>query len=115
MAVDRPWGNFITLDGDDYSGYKVKKITILPDNRLSLQKHQHRSEHWVITKGSVQIRIDADTHILNVNQSIYIPTSAIHRVENIGTTNAELIEIQIGKYLGEDDIERLEDDYGRVN
>ncbi len=112
--VIRPWGWYINIDGDDYSGYKVKKISVNPGKRLSLQSHQKRSEHWFIVKGTIKVRIGNDFHILNENQSAYIPTGVLHRIENITDNVAEIIEVQMGMYLGEDDIERFEDDFGRV-
>ena len=79
-----------------------------------MQSHQKRSEHWIIIKGSAKIRVGNDYHILNTNQSIYIPKGTLHRIQNITNNMLELIEVQVGVYLGEDDIERFEDDFGRV-
>tara|TARA_B100000745_G_scaffold275794_1_gene205445 strand:+ start:187 stop:543 length:357 start_codon:yes stop_codon:yes gene_type:complete len=112
--IIRPWGWYINIDGNDYSGYKVKKIGVNPGKRLSLQSHQKRSEHWIIIKGTAKIRVGNDYHILNTNQSIYIPKGTLHRIQNITNNMLELIEVQVGVYLGEDDIERFEDDFGRV-
>ena len=109
----RPWGWYINIDGDDYSGYKVKKIGVYPKKRLSLQSHKKRSEHWVIIKGTAKVRVGDDYHILHQNQSIYIPIGVLHRMENIGEEMVEFIETQIGNYLGEDDIVRYQDDFGR--
>lgn len=111
--VFRPWGWYDSIEGDDYSGYKVKRICVYPKKRLSLQSHNKRSEHWVIIKGSLKIQIGNDFHILHKNQSIYIPIGVLHRAENLENEEAELIETQIGEYLGEDDIVRYEDDWGR--
>lgn len=114
MKVDRPWGWYMGIDGNDHSGYKVKRIGVYPGKRLSLQSHNHRSEHWVIVKGKAKIQVGKDFHILHSNQSIYIPIGVLHRAENIGEDMVEFIETQIGDYLGEDDIVRYEDDFGRV-
>ena len=112
--VYRPWGWYINIDGNDYNGSKVKRIGIYPGKKLSLQSHNKRSEHWVIVKGTAKIQVGNDFHILHSNQSIYIPVTVLHRAENIGNDMVELIETQIGEYLGEDDIIRYEDDFGRV-
>ena len=110
----RPWGWYLCIDGNDYSGSKVKRIGVYPGKRLSLQSHERRAEHWVIVKGTAKVQVGNDFHILNPNQSIYIPTGTLHRMENIGTELVEFIETQIGDYLGEDDIIRYEDDFGRI-
>ncbi|MDI9314325.1 MAG: mannose-1-phosphate guanylyltransferase/mannose-6-phosphate isomerase [Hydrotalea sp.] len=115
-AVTRPWGYYQSLKIDN--GYQVKKLFLKPKAKISLQKHKHRSEHWVVVKGTGRVTLgetmatlkDVD---LQRNQSIYIPLGFIHRLENIGTENLELVEVQTGGYLGEDDIERLEDIYHR--
>ena len=109
----KPWGWFVNLDGSDYTGYKVKKICVYPTYRLSLQSHKERSEHWIIVKGNAKVQVGEDIHFLRENQSVYIPKGVLHRIENIGDTDVEFIETQVGKYLGEDDIKRFEDDYGR--
>lgn len=109
----RPWGWYICIDGDDNSGSKVKRIGVYPGKRLSLQSHNRRAEHWVIVKGTAKVQVGKDFHILHPNQSVYIPTGTLHRMENIGTEVVEFIETQIGGYLGEDDIIRYEDDFGR--
>ncbi len=109
----KPWGWYIDLEGSDYSGHKVKKICVYPNQRLSLQSHKDRSEHWTIVKGKAKVQIGEDTHNLEANKSIYIPKGVLHRIENIGVENIEFIEIQIGAYLGEDDIIRYHDDFGR--
>ena len=110
----RPWGWYINIDGNDNSGFKVKKIGVYPGKRLSLQSHNHRSEHWIIVKGTARVQVGKDFHVLNVNQSVYIPIDVLHRMENIGEEMVEFIETQIGNYLGEDDIVRYEDDFGRI-
>lgn len=109
----KPWGWFINLDGSDFSGFKVKKICVYAKNRLSLQSHKERSEHWVIIKGTAKIQLGEDFQTLNVNQSLYIPKGVKHRLENIGDEDVEFIETQVGSYIGEDDIERYDDDFGR--
>jgi mannose-1-phosphate guanylyltransferase len=111
--VFRPWGWYTNIEGSDHSGSKVKRIGVYPNKRLSLQSHKRRSEHWVITKGNAKVQIGEDVHVLHKNQNIYIPIGVLHRLENIGDENVELIETQIGDYLGEDDIIRYEDDFGR--
>ena len=112
--VFRPWGWYMNIDGDDHSGSKVKRIGVLPGSRLSLQSHNYRSEHWVITKGKARVQLGKDLLDLNPNQSVFIAKEVLHRMENIGTEEVEFVETQIGEYLGEDDIVRYEDDYGRV-
>ena len=109
----RPWGWYINIDGNDYNGSKVKRIGVYPGKRLSLQSHNKRSEHWVIVKGNAKVQVGEDIHVLHKNQSIYIPIGVLHRMENIGDEMVEFIETQIGDYLGEDDIVRYQDDFGR--
>ncbi len=110
--IPRPWGWTDTLDTGD--GFQVKRIGVKPGAALSLQKHRHRAEHWVSVKGVVEITRGEDTFLLHENQSTYIPVGVTHRLRNIGTTELIIIEIQTGDYLGEDDIQRLEDHYGRT-
>ena len=95
-------------------GFKVKRIGVYPGKRLSLQSHNHRSEHWVIAKGTAKVQLDDKFFTLEKNQHIYIPVKSLHRMENIGDEIVEFVETQIGDYLGEDDIVRYEDDFGRV-
>ena len=110
-TVYRPWGHF---DSIDYGkGFQVKRIFVSPGAKISLQKHQHRSEHWVVVNGVALITCGNQVFELKENQSTYIPKGEIHRLENCEETPLEIIEIQTGKYLGEDDIVRLEDDYRR--
>lgn len=109
--VHRPWGWYDTIDGGE--NFKVKRIQVKPGARLSLQKHHHRAEHWVIVKGTAKITCGEKTIVLNENQSTYIPLGETHRLENPAKVPLEIIEVQSGKYLGEDDIVRLEDSYGR--
>lgn len=108
----RPWGNFESIDRG--TRYQVKRITVHPGGKLSLQSHLHRSEHWVVVSGTAQVTVGDDVRLLTENQSIYIPLGAVHRLENPGHIPLEIIEVQSGPYLGEDDIRRYEDDYKRV-
>lgn len=109
--VYRPWGSFKTLN--EGINFKVKRITVKPGGKLSLQSHKHRSEHWVVVKGHAYAIINNIEHLLSVNQSIDIPLQAKHRLENRDDEELEIVEIQTGTYLGEDDIKRYEDYYGR--
>jgi mannose-1-phosphate guanylyltransferase len=109
--VLRPWGYYDSIDVED--GFLVKRILVNPGAKLSLQKHQHRAEHWVVVKGVATITRGDDVFVLKENQSTYIPKGEVHRLENTEETDLEIIEIQTGDYLGEDDIIRLEDDYQR--
>ena len=109
----KPWGWYLNLDGNDNSGFRGKKICVYPKSRLSLQSHQERSEHWVIIKGSGKVQLGEDELILSKNQSIFVPKGVKHRIENILDEDLLLIETQVGNYLGEDDIKRWKDDFGR--
>ena len=112
--VYRPWGSYESVDQGP--NFQVKRIIVKPGQRLSLQSHRHRAEHWVIVKGKAKVTLDDEVLDLQVNQSVYIPIGAKHRLENESTTEAlHLVEVQCGDYLGEDDIERYEDNYGRIN
>ena len=111
-VYERPWGTYQTLALGD--GYQVKVITVNPGGRLSLQKHFKRAEHWVVIQGQPTITVDDSVKAYNVNDSIYIPTEAAHRMENLTDQSAAVVEVQIGSYLGEDDIVRLDDVYGRA-
>lgn len=110
--VLRPWGWYDSVDMGDR--FQVKRICVKPGASLSLQKHHHRAEHWVVVKGTAEVTRGGETFLLTENQSTYIPIGEIHRLQNPGRTNLEMIEVQSGSYLGEDDIVRLEDTYGRV-
>lgn len=110
--VWRPWGWFDVLE--EGSGFKIKRINVKPGASLSLQKHAHRSEHWVVVKGIAEVTNGEETSLYHVNQSTFIPLGNIHRLANPGDEDLEIIEVQIGVYLGEDDIVRIEDSYGRV-
>jgi mannose-6-phosphate isomerase len=107
----RPWGSYQTLALSP--GYQVKVIIVQPNGRLSLQKHFKRAEHWVIVSGSPTVTVGEKTAVYRVNQSVYIPQESKHRIENLTHEVCTLIEVQIGDYLGEDDIVRFEDIYGR--
>lgn len=109
--MHRPWGQYETKDQAER--YKVKRITVKPGGRLSLQKHQHRSEHWVVVRGTARVTVGEQILNLHENESTYIPMGAVHRLENPGKVPLELIEVQVGAYLEEDDIVRLDDIYGR--
>lgn len=111
LQAYRPWGNYEQLDKGE--GYQVKRIVIKPGGVLSLQKHKHRAEHWVVVQGKPEITIDDNVKTLEPNQSIYIPLGSVHRLANKTEDLVVLIEVQTGDYLGEDDIIRLEDEYNR--
>ena len=110
--VYRPWGKYDCIDKGDR--YQVKRITVKPGAKLSLQMHKHRAEHWVVVSGRAKVTNGDNTFFLSENESTYIPIGAVHSLENPGSCPLEIIEIQSGSYLGEDDIIRLEDRYGRV-
>jgi mannose-6-phosphate isomerase len=107
----RPWGTFTVLD--EASTHKVKRIEVLPGKRLSYQRHSRRSEHWMTVAGSARVTLDGNEILLSVGETVDIPAGTAHRIENIGKTVLIFIEIQQGTYFGEDDIERLQDDFGR--
>jgi mannose-1-phosphate guanylyltransferase/mannose-6-phosphate isomerase len=111
--VTRPWGAYDLIDQGP--GYQVKRISVKPGERLSLQLHHHRAEHWVVVAGIAKVRLGDEERLLKANQSIYIPAKEKHFLENPGPDLLELIEVQTGSYLGEDDIVRFEDRYGRVD
>lgn len=111
--VQRPWGSFQAMDRG--ARYQVKHITVKPGGRLSLQRHHHRAEHWIVVRGTAQVTLEEQRFLVTENQSTYIPIGALHRLENTGKIPLELIEVQSGSYLGEDDIERLDDVYARDN
>ena len=109
---ERPWGSFTVLDEGE--GYKVKRIEVLPGKRLSYQKHAQRAEHWMIVMGVGIVTLDGKDIRLSAGEVIDIPVGAAHRIENPGEVKMIFIEIQRGVYLGEDDIVRLQDDFGRI-
>ena len=110
--VNRPWGSYTVLE-DDPDGFKIKRIEVTPGGRLSLQSHKQRSEHWVVVSGTATVTNGEEVIIVHKNQSTYIPIGSKHRLENHGTEPLHIVEIQVGDYLGEDDIQRYEDTYGR--
>lgn len=109
--VYRPWGYYRVLNTGER--FQVKQITVKPGKSLSLQRHHHRSEHWVVVSGTAEVTLEEETFFISENESTYIPLAKVHRLKNPGIIDLELIETQSGSYLGEDDIERLSDDYGR--
>lgn len=110
--VNRPWGSYTVLE-EDTDGFKIKRIEVAPGARLSLQSHSRRSEHWVVVSGTATVTNGDEVITVRKNQSTYIPIGAKHRLENLGTEPLHIVEIQVGEYLGEDDIQRYEDNYGR--
>ena len=110
-TVHRPWGTYTVLEEGD--GFKIKRIEVKPNGSLSLQLHHHRSEHWIVVSGMAKVINGSDEILVNTNESTYIPAGHKHRVENPGLLNLVMIEVQSGGYLGEDDIVRFEDNYGR--
>ena len=109
--IYRPWGSYISVAEDDR--WQVKRIEVNAGSSLSLQMHYHRAEHWIVVKGVAKVQIDSEELFLSENQSTYIPLGAKHRLSNPGKLPLVLIEVQSGSYLGEDDILRFKDDYGR--
>jgi mannose-6-phosphate isomerase-like protein (cupin superfamily) len=110
----KPWGYYVNLYGDDNSGYKVKMLHVNPKSRLSEQSHEQRDEHWIVTKGTAIIEHNGHKYTLNENSHYFIPKKTIHRLQNNSETDdLEVVETQLGTYLGEDDITRYEDDYNR--
>jgi mannose-1-phosphate guanylyltransferase / mannose-6-phosphate isomerase len=109
--IYRPWGYYQDIDLADR--YRVKRIVVKPGTKVSLQKHFHRSEHWVVVRGTAEVTVGDDVRPVHENESVYIPIGSTHRLSNPGKIPLELIEVQVGSYLGEDDIVRLDDVYGR--
>jgi mannose-6-phosphate isomerase len=112
LFEQRPWGSFTILDEGD--GFKVKRIEVLPGKRLSYQKHAQRAEHWVVVQGTAKVTLDDREFVVNEGEAIDIATGSAHRVENAADQTLVFIEVQRGNYLGEDDIVRLQDDFGRA-
>jgi mannose-6-phosphate isomerase len=112
-SEERPWGSWHVIDVD--RGYKVKRIHVKPGARLSYQTHDHRSEHWCVIFGIATCLIDGETSTIGPGETIDVPLGAKHRLSNESTEELVIIEVQRGAYTGEDDICRLEDDYGRLN
>jgi mannose-6-phosphate isomerase len=108
----RPWGSYTVLE--EGRNFKVKRIEVLPGKRLSYQKHSQRAEHWFVIEGTARVTLDGSEITVAAGQAIDIPVGSAHRVENPGTEDLIFIEVQRGNYLGEDDIVRLEDDFGRT-
>jgi mannose-1-phosphate guanylyltransferase/mannose-6-phosphate isomerase len=109
--VHRPWGYYDSVDAGER--FQVKRIVVQPGGTLSLQKHHHRAEHWVVVRGTAEVTIESNVQSVHENESVYIPIGAVHRLANRGKIPLELIEVQTGSYLGEDDIIRIEDVYQR--
>ena len=109
----RPWGSYTVLE--EAPTFKVKRIEVLPGKRLSYQKHSQRAEHWFVVQGTAKVTLDDNEITVRTGESIDIPIGGAHRVENPGTEDLIFIEVQRGNYLGEDDIVRLQDDYGRTS
>ncbi len=112
QEVHRPWGSYMTLDRADR--FQVKRLFVKPGEKLSFQMHYHRAEHWIVVQGTASVVLDEETYILSENQSIHIPLGVKHSLQNPGKIPLEVIEVQSGTYLGEDDIVRFRDEYGRV-
>ena len=110
--VYRPWGQYDSIDHG--SRYQIKRITVKPGQKLSVQMHHHRAEHWIVVKGTASVTLDGQQRLLTENESIYLPLGSVHALENPGKIPLELIEVQVGSYLGEDDIVHLQDRYGRT-
>jgi mannose-1-phosphate guanylyltransferase len=107
----RPWGTYEVLINTE--GYKVKRIVVKPGSKLSLQKHFHRNEHWIVVSGTATVTVDSETNLVRPNESTYIKMGQLHRLENQGKIDLVMIEVQVGEYTGEDDIVRVDDVYGR--
>ncbi|MEN2994562.1 MAG: mannose-1-phosphate guanylyltransferase/mannose-6-phosphate isomerase [Thermodesulfovibrio sp.] len=111
VTVYRPWGSYTLLEKG--LRYKIKRISVKPGQKLSLQMHHHRSEHWIVVRGTAKVRIGDKEQFVHENESVYVPKSTLHRLENPGKIPLEIIEVQVGEYVEEDDIKRFEDVYGR--
>jgi mannose-1-phosphate guanylyltransferase/mannose-6-phosphate isomerase len=110
--IYRPWGYYQGID--EGARYQVKRLMVKPGSKLSLQKHFHRAEHWVVVKGTAEVTVNDKVSTVHENESVYIPIGGVHRLANPGKIPLELVEVQVGSYLGEDDIVRLDDAYGRL-
>jgi mannose-1-phosphate guanylyltransferase/mannose-6-phosphate isomerase len=111
--VYRPWGHYDSVDSGER--YQVKRILVTPGQKLSVQMHHHRSEHWIVVAGTAKVSMNGVETLVTENQSVYIPVGTIHSLENPGKIPLEIIEVQSGAYLREDDIIRYSDNYGRVS
>ena len=111
LTVHRPWGTYTILE--EQKNYKIKRIVVKSGKKLSLQKHLHRSEHWIVVSGTAKVTVGSESFLVRQNESTYIPMGEVHRLENEGRIDLVIIEAQVGEYLGEDDIIRLEDDFRR--
>jgi len=111
-TVERPWGSYTVLEKGE--GYKIKRVVLKPGAKLSLQLHRKRSEHWVVVTGTARVTKENETYLVHINESTYVPVNTKHRLENPGETLLQIIEVQNGEYLEEDDIERFDDAYGRI-
>ncbi|NGX54382.1 MAG: hypothetical protein K1000chlam4_01108, partial [Chlamydiae bacterium] len=112
LTAHRPWGSYTVLEEGER--YKIKRLHIKPLQKLSLQLHYHRSDHWVVVSGTAKVTLGEEEKIVHEGESIFVPKSSVHKVENPGKVPLEMIEVQVGEYLGEDDIVRYEDIYGRL-
>ena len=112
MKEERPWGWYEVIDQGER--FKVKNIEVKPGHRLSLQKHHHRAEHWIVVSGTAEVQLNDARQLIGENQSTYVPLGCKHRLSNPGKIPLKIIEVQSGSYLEEDDIERFDDDFGRV-
>jgi mannose-1-phosphate guanylyltransferase/mannose-6-phosphate isomerase len=111
IRIDRPWGWYQRVDIG--ARFQVKRICVKPGGHLSLQKHFHRAEHWVVVQGTAEVQVGERVTLVSENEAVYLPMGAVHRLVNPGKIPLELIEVQVGSYTGEDDIVRLQDVYGR--
>ncbi len=111
-TAHRPWGTYTVLE--EGSRFKIKRIVVKPGASLSLQMHHHRSEHWIVVSGMANVVNGEHAMVVNTNESTYIPAGHKHRLENPGVIDLVMIEVQVGEYLGEDDIVRFQDNYGRT-
>jgi mannose-1-phosphate guanylyltransferase/mannose-6-phosphate isomerase len=112
VVMHRPWGSYQDIDRGER--FRAKRLTVIPNGKLSLQSHKRRAEHWVVVKGVAEVTLDGKIMTLHENESIYIPMGGIHRLANPGPQPLEVVEVQTGDYLEEDDIVRYEDIYARV-
>ncbi len=112
VTVKRPWGSYTVLE--EGPSFKMKTIEVRPGGRLSLQRHKHRSEHWVVISGEATVTAGEKVSVLRPNESTFISAGMLHRLENRDSAPLRIIEVQVGSYVGEDDIERFDDQYGRV-